>query len=454
MKKNKAAVSLCIFGGVLLCGCAEVPESFNNSENTNISIIGSGATYNDYSHNAESTDSNTGTVTEISERGNIDVIRGQLEADLSRTYDNIKIENARVGDGSIMPAYDIKIGGNPDFDFKKVIEYLYEDKFDINNESYYTKSLKGEPMDPSYPATSEPTYTENGIRNPNANDYDIDEFSPVKNTDYTLSTYAYSTGAVWGSESGGGMDNEFYTFEGRKIIKRYDLKYVRPSAGTAYKMTDGSKWDAEEAIKFTENFWNTYLSASDPVKYEYSVKTLFVVKLGEDEDTYGYLFELERKDKNGNYFDVDSGYIQDNEAIESGNPFKVGNTQMTWSIEKEVITRFTKNYSFNAEKQTDDGNNLITLGKAADILSESLAPDTDLTVNSAELNYVVVCKKYPFFETWEYPWYYESICLTRCDFEIKPYWCFRTNKSTLIDPNNCEIYFIDASTGELNVMKH
>lgn len=364
----------------------------------------------------------------------------------------VKIKNARIGNGSIMPTYNIKIGGNPDFNFKNVIEYLYADRFDTNNDSFYTKVYKGEPMDSDYPATFEPTYTENGIRNPNANDYDIDEFSPTKNFDYTLSTYAYSTGAVWGSESGGGLHNDYYWYDAYTIYARYDLKYNYPNEDLSYKMTDGNEWNATEAVAFVENFWNTYLSASDPVKYEYSVKTLFVIQLSED--TFGYLFELERKDENGNYFDVDCGYIQDDEAIESGNSFKIGNAQMTWSIEKEVITRFIKNYSFSTEEQTDNGTDLITLGKALDILSESLAPNIDLDINSAELNYVIVCKKYPFFEIWDYPCYYESICLDRCDFEIKPFWCFRTDKSTLMNVGNCEIYFIDAITGELSVMKY
>ncbi len=445
MKKIISIIILCLSTCILLCSCTDVPESLKASENTGINIINSDTQYIDYTQNIENK-------TETSERGDLGVIRSQLENDLSKTYPNIKIENARVGDGSIMPTYDIKIGGNPDFNFKNVIEYLYADRFDINNDSFYTKTYKGEPMDPDYPATSEPTYTENGIRNPNANDYDIDEFSPTKNSDYTLSTYAYSTGAVWGSETGGGMSNEYYLYEGRKAFERYDLKYSKPNENLSYKMTDGNEWNAAEAIAFVENFWNKYLSPSDSEKYEYSVKTLFVIQLSED--TYGYLFELERKDENGNYFDVDCGYIQDDEAIESGSSFKVGNTQMTWSIEKEVITRFIKNYSFNIGEQTDDGNDFLTLGKASDILSESLAPNIDLDIYSAELNYVVVCKKYPFFEIWEYPWYYESICLDRCDFEIKPYWCFRTSKSTLLNIGDCEIYFIDAVTGELSVMKY
>lgn len=448
MKKTISIIIVYVLACTLLCSCAEVPESLSNSGNTGINIINSDFQYTDNTSNIENIENKT----EISERGNLSVIRSQLKSDLSKTYPNIKIENARVSDGSIMPTFDIKIGGNSNFNFKNIIEYLYSDRFDINNDSFYTKIYKGESMDPDYPATLEPTYTENGIRNPNASDYDIDEFAPDKNSDYTLSTYSYSTGAVWGSETGGGLYNDYYWFDAYTIYERYDLKYNYPVEDLSYKMTDGNEWSATEAIAFVENFWNTYLSPSDPEKFEYSVKTLFVILLSED--TYGYLFELERKDENGNYFDVDCGYKQDNEAIESGDPFKIGNTQMTWSIEKETITRFTKNFSFNYEKQTNDGNDFLTLGKAADILSESLAPNINLDIYSAELNYVVVCKKYPFFEIWEYPWYYESICLDRCDFEIKPFWCFRTDKSTLMNAGNCEIYFIDAVTGELSVMKY
>lgn len=444
MKKTVSVIILCVTSGMLFCSCAEVPESLKTSENTEINTIGSDPRYTDYTQNAENK-------TETAERGNLDVIRSQLENDLSKKYPNIKIENARVGDGNNMPTYDVKIEGNPDFNFKNIVEYLYADKFDVNNDDFYRKRYKGDPVETEYPATFEPlNYAGDGIRPPNSYEFDIEDFTPDKNNS-SQSIYSYSTGDVWGSEVGG-FYNDIYYYEMYNISERYDLKYNNLEDSLSYPMMDGNEWNVKEAITFVENFWNNYLSQSDPVKYEYNVKTLFVIAIGNNK--YGYLFEVERKDNNGNYYDVDCGFIQDDIAIESNNPFKIDNSQLTWITEKEVILRFSKDYSIKPEKQTNDGTNLLTLEGAADILSESLASNINLNIYSAELNYVTICKGYPYFQIWEYPFYYEYICLENCEFEIKPFWCFRTNKSTLMNLNNCEIYFIDVVTGELSVMKY
>ena len=430
MKKCESIFAMFALTCALFCSCADVPDSIDVNDNTetveyfeSISV----------------------------QEGNLETIRNQLENDLKKQYKNIVIKNARVGNGSIMPSYDIKMGGNPKYDFMATIEYLFADKFDVSDTKLYSKYYKDDPIDPNYPATFEPSdYAGDGIRTPNSYDFDIDKFSPNID-DITQSVFSYSTGAVWGSEIGGNH-TENYLFENCSLKKRYDLNYDEIDSDLSYKLEDGIEWNVNDAIAYVENFWNTYLSDSDPEKYEYNVKTLFVMTLGAEK--YGYLFELERKNIDGNYYDVDCGYIQDDYAIENGNAFKISNMQLTWCTEKEIITRFIKDDSFCRKEQTSDGTKLLTLKGAADILSDSLASNINLAINSAELNYVLVCKGYPYFQMWEYPEYYKSICVKNCDFEIKPYWCFRTNKSTIINQSDCEIFFVDAVTGELDIMRY
>lgn len=389
---------------------------------------------------------------DMTERGDLNFIRQELDDHLSRSYKNISIERARMGGGETMPIYDIAIGGNPNFDFKKVVDRLYADRFDISDESlYYTKS-KGDAIDNNFPPFSEPTYYEvdgeMALRTINVMEYDLVGFRP--SNDQTLSSYHYSTGNVWGSESGSDINRNGYVFEGNKIYERYDLDFEKIPGNLSFTMNDGEEWGAADAVNFVEDFWNNYLSASDPMSFEYRVKSLIIVKISSE--SYGYLFIIERSDENGNYFDVDKTYLVDYDAVAAGESFKYVNNLMTWCSEKEIITRYIKDFSFTVGDAANSGDNLLTLGAAAAILSEALAPNIDLEL-TAELNYVIVCKSYPYYTIWENPSYYPITALTSCEFEIRPYWCFRTDQCTYLDMASIEIYFVDADTGGVSVMK-
>lgn len=436
---------------LLFCSCVDTPDSLKKEETK---ITAGNTTLGD--DLGENINSNSAENVVQIERGDLNAMRNQLELDMQNTYQNIDIIRARIGDGDTMPTYSVTIGGNPDYDFNALIEYLYIDRFDVTNEKYYTKNRTGDIRDSSYPAYTEPTYNEyeNAVMSINVYEIDIDRFSPAESTDYTLSSYYYSIGNVWGSQSGGGAGNsDYYWFEAYSLYDRCDLEYEKPTENLSYKMSDGEEWNANDAIAYVENFWNKYLAPSDLEEFEYSVKTLYVIQLGDD--VYGYLFDIQRKDKNGNYYDVERYdnyvYTSDSEQIVNGNPFIYTNNQMTWCAEKEVITRYIKNYSVNFESTTDSGDDLLTLGAASRILSDSLAPNIDLML-IAELNYAVVCKGYPYYQIWEYPYFSNFTCFTTCDFEIKPFWCYRPEQCTQIG-DSAEIYFIDAVTGALSILK-
>lgn len=431
MKRVRSIIALFI-ALLILTSCAEMPDSLKEGETTPAQTVGDKSV----------------EIHQV-ERGNVETIRTQLDIDLQKKYKNITIERARVGEGRTMPTYDIQIGKDPDYSLKTVVDYLYSDIFDTSNGRYYTYLKYGDPIDNKYPATTEPTLYDDGkVYSPNALFIDIDKFVPSSN-DITLSSYVYSTGAAWGSQTGYNAVGAPYYFETYDIAERYDLDYTRPSSDTSYKMYNGDEWNISDAIEYVENFWNTYLAPSDPESYEYNVKTLYVMSL--DDDRFGYLFHMQRKDKNGNYYDVDSGYYSDDNAIQSGQPFMIENNLMCWCLEKEVFTRYIKNFSFSMETETDSGDSLLSLSAAADILAEKLAGNINLKL-TAELNYVVVCKGYPYYQIWEYPFYYENICFDTCDFEIKPYWCFRTEQCTMLNGVLANIYFVDAVTGSLTTM--
>lgn len=381
------------------------------------------------------------------DRGDVEEISNKLESDLLKTYGNINIIQAHVGMGKTMPSYDVEIVGNSEFKFQTIIDVLYETGANPN----YTVYEKGAPIYKEYPATFEPSnYAGDGIRTPNSYAYTIKEFI-ASEEDFTKSVYSYSMGDIWGSQTGA-SHCEYYYFEDYYVFETYNLLYDIIPENKEYRMSDGESWNLGDAVEYVENFWNTYLSESDATSYTYIVKNAYVIKLNTEE--YGFLFEMIRMDGNGNFYDVDSGYIENESAIQNNEPFLFGNPQFTWFAEKEKLTRFSKDFSILPIKQTSEGKDLLTLYSAGEILSESLAPNINLTIDSAELNYVAVCKGYPYFQIWEYPSYYKGICLNTCEFEIKPFWCFRTKQNTLLDRMTCQIYFVDAVSGELHIMKY
>lgn len=434
MKKRKKVIYTMITMLFLLSGCAEVPDNIKQEisirDNSQVDPVGEA---------------------EYLEWGNVEEIRGQLERDLQKTYSNLDIENARVGNGTLMPVYDVKITGAGYDGFKPLIRFLFKDQYDYEDKELYYEYEKYAANDKNYPATKEPMdYDNDGkINTPNSWAYGVYGFRPDKN-DQTKSIYAYSTGNCWGSPLGSSNSKKYF-FEAYSAWKTYDLQYEVIAEDLSYKMNDGQDWNVLEAVEYIEAFWNDRLSEFDPQKYEYKVKKLCVVNFWDE--TYGYFFSMQTIDENGNYLDTDNIYVRDTEAIQSNQPFLMENGGVIWCCGKEEITRFIKEFSMEYLKQTDNGDRLLSLGAASDILSGSLASENVVRIESAELNYVLTCKGYPYFQIWEYPAYYAATCRDTCEFEIRPYWCFRPEQCTWLG-DDLEVYFVDALTGDVLIMQN
>lgn len=443
-------ILLFLLAGVLLCGCVATPENLKSDvETKQAEYTSTPVIVEEVPETSEAIDFSS-----LVKRGSLEVIRSQLDLDLKKIYDNITVRRARVGLGNAMPTYDIDIGGNPDYDLKEFANYFYADSLDAGSLGHYSELPVGSVIDSKRPATTEPTLDESTghIFTINTYEYGIDKF--VLGDDSTQSSYYYTTGNVWGSQTGSQHgNNDFYGFEKFKTDVRYDLDYDSIDDSSAYMMSDGKEWKISEAVNFVEDFWNTHLSPSDPMKFTYKVKTIWVLSTGEN--SFGYLFEMQRIDENGNYYDAESSnqYLFDDESqyIKDGESFVYTNEQMTWCAEKEEITRFIKDFSFSIGDITNSGDDLLSLGAAADILSNTLARRIGLDL-TAELNYVSVCKGYPYYSIWEYPFYSDSTCITSCEFELRPMWCFRKEQCTLKMPYSAEIYFVDAVTGDVSMI--
>lgn len=460
MNTFKTAITS-ILACILLCSCVATPENLKEPSETIPEKSSSQETISG-SDGADSGDVKPDEEKPV-ERGNLEVIRSQLNADLKKTYKNIDIVSARVGEAETMPTYDVKLGRNPDYDFRKLIEYFYSDKYDCSDEKYYIHRKTGELQDPDdeYPPHYEPTkYNgEDTYVGMNAYAIDIDGFEPTEDDLYE-STLMYSVGNVWGSETGcfsdSGEVQRWYFYSLYSVYKSYYLFSEKPDSNEKYVMMDGQEWNVLEAIEFMENFWNEYIAPSDPAEYTYSVKTVYIISL--EDDKYGYLFSMQKQDQYGNYIDVDHSsfyYGADSRpdgAVAKGEPFIYATDIYAYCAEKEVLTRFTKEYSFSYETAQDQGTDLLTLGSAMDILSDTLSPNSDLKL-TAELNYVPMCKGYPYCQEWELPIFYDHYCFATCDFEIRPVWCFRKpDQCNLMNEFKWNRYFVDAVTGDVSLI--
>ena len=432
LKLNDIIAIICVFICLftLLSGCVAAPDTSDNGDEQILT------------DNSDDTASIT--------RGDLPTIRAQLEADLNKSYKNIKVSKAKVGSGDTMPTYDVSTSCNPDFDFKAMVGDIYSDKFELSDECFETRNY-GTPISDRYPAFSEPTYwePEGCVLNLNMHYYDWQGFKPSPD-DVTLSTISkVSYGEIWGSQTGYYSQGDKYFYENYKIHERYRFDIDDPDKNISYIMSDGNEWNIYDAVDYVEAFWSQCLSQIDPEKYEYKVKALYVIAL--DDESFGYLFDIERVDANGNYYDTERASILDMDSVKSGNPFIVSNSLMTYCAEKEVITRYVKDFSFSRKESTDSGEDLLTLGAASKILSDALASKINLDL-TAELNYVIRCKSYPYYNIWEHPMYHQEVCYATCDFEIKPYWCFRTEQCTLMNIDELDLYMVDAVSGELIIM--
>lgn len=449
---NSFKIGLISLVCLCLCSCVDTPTSLTQKEPTITSenAVASTDVLNDKANYASSS---TDEIVQF-ERGNLETISNQILLDLQKNYKNITVTMARVSEADTMPTYDIEIGMNPDFTIDEILEQLYGDNYDFENKNYYRLHRIGEPINIEYPARTEPEYGEDGdIWLRNVYDMDIYGFAPVYRKDPTLSVYMYSTGIIFGSECGGGIGNgnDWFSYSGREICKQYYLMNEQPSPDEAYTMVDGNEWNVLESIKFVETFWNDYITPSDTYNFTYSVKALYVVEI--DDSHFAYLFEVQKQDEAGNYYDVDKSEIYlTNKSILEGIPFVYTNRLVTYCAEKESISRFGKDFSFKLTDKTDDGDDLLTLGVATELLSEALAPNISLNL-TAELNYMVICKGYHCADDWIKKYFYTDLCLRDSDFEIRPYWCFKpVGQCFLMNELAAERYYVDAVTGEVSTI--
>ncbi len=357
-----------------------------------------------------------------------------------------------------MPLYDVSIGGSGFDAFRPLCEKLFGEKYDTKNESLYESFSAGEVRFPQWAYSDRPTDYDGDGKPDQINSYSFafQTFYPSKTNPFQ-SLIVHDTGAVKCSETDSTEYFEWATFDTKVKYSREEALAENPS----YQMQDGQSWALADAITYTESFFNDELMKFNVFPVTYQVKDVYIQDL--ENAAYGYYFLVEFKDNNGSFFDTAFSYAQDYSKIIYNKPFAMPNEAMAYCYTKETFSLVYKGYSFDEYTAVDENPEFLTLSSAIAVLEEKLALKKSLQIPRAELNYVLTCKGYPFYDIWELPkeneegidntWYSEGLCRAKCDFELRPTWRFATEDVTNMDPSVGEVYFVDAITGELSVIR-
>ena len=317
-----------------------------------------------------------------------------------------------------------------------------------------------DPIYPEYPATDYPCDWNNDGRIESANSYLVDLlwFQPLKD-DYTLIVGAQSIGTIGINEVSQIENLDESNPALLTVVAEYNV-LKDDISGVSYPMKSGEEWKLEDAIEYTENFYNEQLVCFDDSNVCFKVNCVSVHRL--DNGNYGYLLIVGCYDENGNYIDTsfDGEYKRDWSAVGAGESFCNKYRSYTWYFEKETFGHLNKDYSLTDRVATDSGDDLLTLSAAINIIDKTLAEEIPLDIPCAELCYVVYCKKYDFYDKWgidktevdyEQSYYSDLHCMLQCDFELRPTWVFKTKSFCYTDSKSNSCFFVDAKTGDFYI---
>ena len=427
----KKKLLLIMLSAAMAVSCAEVPENITERE-------------------AQLSRTEQAEVSDANERGDLDFIRERLAEDVSKKYGTITVKHASAGTAKEMPVYKIKVGGG-DYTVKELAKYLYRDRYGLDNKSFYEMIPWDSDGKEPVPYNNE-FHQEFDLWAPGVYT-DVYSFFPEKEKDMTISCHIFSDGTCWGSQTGINAYGEDYDamFLGQEAA-HYFPEFDSIS-GVSYKMYDGSEWSLEEAVRFTEDFWNSELSKNDPEKYTYFVRRIDVFSLPSN-GNYGYLFTMSFTDEKGNRYECDSydDYLLEESKVYDGKRFFLSQRQWQFSLRKDEITRFDKYFSFSKTK-AEDSADMLTLGSALGIMENKLAGRINLSFDTAELCYILTCDKYPDKDYGGNVKYNPYFARKYCDIYLRPYWCFRKGNGFTDCWHSAENYYVDAVTGELTVVK-
>lgn len=379
----------------------------------------------------------------------LDEIRKTSLESLKSNNTNVTVDNVIIGEGNVMPAYKIS-PYNPNFDdLKDLVYHLYQEEFSLDS-PFCEYNIGGRRYDENDPES------------------DINPHSFImymgKNMDMSRSLIYHETGYSFYNRVAGGDPYRFT--ELFPIEKRYRVNLGQSLDDVSYNMLDGSDWGIKDAAEFAQDFVDEYLAPLENNLFTYSMTDFTVKKL---DDSFGYVIEYQRIDKNGNLYDNHYYYANDeiyydnssDNWIAEGIPYLYSSQIQLAFNEKEQINSFIKCNTPYTGEIIDNGEQLISLTSAINIISSSMADKSAYSFETAELEYYYIgndCPDYTSPAEGEEPNVDTENMLNNVDIQLRPFWAFTMSgcypditgyDSTTVN-QNC-LYLVDALTGELYI---
>ena len=371
-------------------------------------------------------------------------IRSSLNEVQKNNKTNVVVKSVRVGNGRSMAAYKPKkINKNYD-DIGRIVEDLYGEKYDKSNwekgdkEKYikddYALEVNGEVKG----KTTMLNYCADGL--------------PMGSTQELFTTPV-------GKFSFGGtspVDKNKRFPQPEKVIKTYKIFAGDDPGEDKYKMSDGKELMVKEAIKCGEDFYNTYVAALRNDGITYKVNILFVHEFSDG--THGFSYYMDLFDRNGNIHGA--SLLTASQSVIFGKDHGL----YFFNDSFEGLTIDSKNqpfcftgYNRDVDEVIEAGDKLVTYASALEIVSGTLATSAMYEMDSATLEYVLVC---PYKDglidydekTKQYGIMEENVAYLSGEPQIRPYWVFRDlSKSGYTSAISGGMVFVDALTGEVYV---
>lgn len=444
----------------LLTGCAEVPSEVAQE----IEIL-------DHVSEAESRPAQEDSTASIAERGTLAALRAQAEQELAENHSRMVIESVRMPDSDDMPVCDVKIGGAPFETFSEICAVFFPDENTQPDNPVYQIQRGSDPIDEAVPAYDHPYWEGEHLKAPNVSFVDYITFYPHGlDKPYGLQ---WDTGYVRVSQTGW---SEYAGYNGyvpsisdppeERCRKKQPVKYTRAEALASddrCEMVSGGEWAVADAVRYVEAVYNETLHKADVLDFTYTVHDVSALYIFEAE-AYAYYFTVQFADAQGNPFDCGDTYVQRliKSRIETGRSFPMELGSFAYCYGKEQLAVAEKSYTISEMTPTQTDPELLSVTAAAAVIDELLAPAQAIRIPCAELNYVLLCKGYPYTQQWEIETdptggfaagYFPNLARRDCDFEIRPMWCFRSENYSDLDLNLGFVYMVDAVSGRLWILR-
>ena len=452
---------------LLLAGCADVPSNVREE----MSILDQ-AVHSE--PDSEATSEVSTPEKSLLKKGKLPELSAQAEQELAANRTRIVIESVRIPDADSMPVCDVKMAGAPIDNFYEICAELFPDDDTGRESPYYTLKRGDEASDKDLPAYDHSWLDGEGhLKNPNVFFLDTANFFPRSDLPNYGLMYR-SSGNLFGTQTGA---TEYYDYmqyiplssdppevQAQKSDPIVCSRAEAVAGNDSYPMVGGGEWALKDAVGYVEKLYNSVLRKADGAPLlTYSVKEIQVLTVV-PEKQYAYFFFVECADAEGRYLDCtmknpNKKWIK--KLIEGNQPFPMDYCSAVFCYQKDQFAWMQKNESFSEIKPSAEDPELLSVTEAARVIDELLAPSQLIRIPCAELNYVLVCKGYPYAQLWQQEYGYESdpdspyadfnemLCDKSCEFALRPVWCFRTESYSEFNRNVGYRYLVDAVTGKL-----